>query len=180
MPFMQRTLTCAAALAAAAAFGWAQQSPPATETKAIGGKTITITYNSPKVNGRESKLFGKDGRIAKDPTYPVWRAGANSATKLHTEADLDLGGLAVPKGDYTLFVDLTDPAAWQLIVNKQTGQWGLRYDKAQDLGRVKLTMAKPAALVESLRYTLSDEGGNRGKLALEWENVSASVALTVK
>jgi len=28
------------------------KSPPATCTATIGGKTITITYNSPRVNGR--------------------------------------------------------------------------------------------------------------------------------
>jgi hypothetical protein len=57
----------------------------------------------------------------------VWRAGANAATKFHTDADLDVGGLFVPKGDYTLYVDLSDPAKWQLVINRQTGQWGLTY-----------------------------------------------------
>ena len=94
-----------------------------TESNTLAGKSITIVYSSPKVNGRVGKLFGKDGRIGQDPTYPVWRAGANAATKFHTDADLDVGGLAVPKGDYTLYVDLTDPAKWQLVINKQTGQW---------------------------------------------------------
>ena len=41
---------------------------------------------------------------------------------VHTDADLDVGGLAVPKGDYTLFVNLANPASWELIVNKQTGR----------------------------------------------------------
>jgi hypothetical protein len=176
---MKLLVLCAAALLVPANF-LSAQSPPATESKSIGGKTITITYNSPRVNGREGKLFGKDGRISQDRTYPVWRAGANSATKFHTDSDLDVGGLAVPKGDYTLFVDLSNPAAWQLIINKQTGQWGLTYDKAQDLGRVRMTMAKPAGTVENLKYTITDSGGNKGKLTLEWENVSASVPITVK
>jgi len=167
------------ALIAAATLGCAQ-SPPASESKAIGGKTITITYNAPKVNGREGKLFGKDGRISHDRTYPVWRAGANAATKLHADGDFDFGGLSVPAGDYTLFVDLSDPDSWQLIVNKQTGQWGLGYDKSKDLGRVKMTMAKPPSMVENLKYTLSDLGGNKGTLTLEWENVSASVPITAK
>jgi len=153
---------------------------PATESKTIGGKSILITYSSPKVNGRAGKLFGKDGRIGQDPTYPVWRAGANAATKLHTDADLDVGGLFVPKGDYTLYVDLTDPAKWQLIINKQTGQWGLTYNKDQDLGRVSMSMAKPVALIEDLKYTLSEEGGNKGKLTLAWETVIASAPITVK
>ena len=54
------------------------KSPPATESATIGGKTITITYSSPSVNGREGKIFTKDGLISKDPHYPVWRAGANA------------------------------------------------------------------------------------------------------
>lgn len=176
---MKLTFASAIVLIATASVVLAQ-SPAASESKAIGGKTITITYSSPRVNGREGKLFGKDGRIGRDRTYPVWRAGANAATKFHTDSDLDIGGVAVPAGDYTLYVDLTDPATWQLIINKQTGQWGLAYDKAQDVGRVAMTMSKPSALIENLKYTITDLGGNKATLSLEWENVSATVPLTVK
>ncbi len=176
---MRISLACAGVLAAAATLAWAQ-SPAATETKTIGGKTITIKYSSPRVNNRVGKLFGKDGRIGQDPTYPVWRAGANAATALHTDTDLDIAGLAVPKGDYTLYADVADQNNWQLIVNKQTGQSGMTYEKGQDLGRVKMTMSKPSAPIENLKYTLTDLGGNRGRLQLEWENHIASVTFAVK
>ena len=174
---MKILLTWAAALLATAGLASAQ---PVTESKSIGGKTISVTYFSPKVKGRIGKLFGKDGTIGQDSTYPVWRAGANAATAFHTDADLDVAGLAVPKGDYTLFIDLSDQNNWQLIVNKQTGQSGLDYDKAQDLGRVKMTMSKPPALVESMKFTIAEAGGNKARLTLEWENHSASVAITAK
>ena len=105
---------------------------------------------------------------------------ANSATKFHTDGELNIGGLTVPAGDYTLFVDISDAANWQLIINKQTGQWGLRYDKTHDLGRVKMKTAKPAAMVENLKYTLAADGPNKAKLTLEWENVTASVPITVQ
>jgi hypothetical protein len=155
-------------------------SPAATESKTIGGKTISITYSSPGVKGREGKLFTKDGLIGKDRTYPVWRAGANSATKFHTDADLQIHGLLVPKGDYTLYADITNPDVWVLIVNKQTGQWGLTYDAAQDLGRIKMEMAKPPALVENLKYAITETGPNSGTIQLAWENHVASVPFTVK
>ena len=109
----------------------------------------------------------------------MWRAGANAATALHTDADLEIGSLKVPKGDYTLFVNLANLDNWELIVNKQTGQSGLEYDAKQDLGRVKMTMAKPPAMVEQLKYTLSNSGG-KVKLQLTWENHVASVMATVK
>jgi hypothetical protein len=179
---MKRFLVCTGLLFVAATLSAQQnppKSPPATEAATIAGKTITITYNSPGVKGRAGHIFTKDGLIGKDSTYPVWRAGANTATKLQTEVDLKIGSLAVPKGDYSLYVDISNPDHWVLIINKQTGQWGTKYDKTQDLGRVKMTMSKPLALVENLKYTLSDLGGTTGKLTLEWENHSASVLLAV-
>jgi hypothetical protein len=179
---MKRLLVCTGLLIAATTL-FAQQgppkSPPETESATVGGATITITYSSPRVNGRAGHIFTKDGLISHNPHYPVWRAGANSATKLHTDADLDIGGITVPKGDYTLFVDISDPDNWELIVNKQTGQWGLAYDKAQDLGRAKMTMDAAPSLVENLRYTLKDLGGKKGTVSLAWENKIASVQITV-
>ena len=170
-------LKCASALVIAAGLASAQ-SPPAQATASIGGKKLTINYSAPSVRGR--KIFDAGGIISHDPTYPVWRGGANEATAFHTDADLDVGGLRVLKGDYTLWVVVKDPGAWDLIINKETGQWGLNYNAAQDLGRVKMSMSKPPALIEKMKYTLSDLGGNKAKLQLEWENHIASVPVTVK
>lgn len=155
------------------------QSPPARATATIGGKAVTIQYSAPSVRGR--KIFGDGGLLSRDPTYPVWRAGANAATTLKTEGNLDVGGLNLPAGSYTLYVNVKDPAQWELVVSKQTGQWGLTYPgPASDVGRVKMTMSKPAALVEQLKYTVTDKGGGAGELRLEWENHVAAVPLHVK
>jgi hypothetical protein len=43
-----------------------------------------------------------------------------------------------------------------------------------------MTMSKPSAPVETYKMTLSSEGGNKGKLTLEWENTIASVPFTVQ
>jgi hypothetical protein len=170
-------LTSIALCAATATTGWAQ-SPPASAAVTVSGKNLSIRYSAPSVRGR--KIFGDGGLLSRDPTYPAWRAGANSATTFHTDADLDLGGLHVPKGTYTLYVWVQDPASWQLIVSKQTGQWGLSYTPSQDLGRVKMTMAKPPALVERLNYALTDQGSNKVELKLAWEQHVATVPITVK
>jgi hypothetical protein len=181
---MKRLLIFAGALIAATCSLSAQQNPPAsppeTATGTIGGKTVTISYNSPRVKGREGHVFTSDGLIktAHGSQYPIWRAGANAATTLKTEADLMIGNLMVPKGTYTLFVDISDPDNWVLIVSKKTGEWGLAYDKMQDLGRVKMKMGKPTALVEDLLWTVDGEGSNRGKLTLAWEYHVASVSVT--
>jgi len=118
---------------------------------------------------------GPDGLISHDPHYPVWRAGANSATALHTDADITVGTLAVPKGDYTLFVDVSNPDQWVLIVSKATHEWGLAYDSSKDLGKTPMTMSKPPAIVENLKWTIS---GVKPKLTLAWEDHSASVSVS--
>ncbi len=163
---------------AIAAAALAQGSPASTATVTVSGKTLSVRYAAPSVRGRQ--IFGAGGLLSKDPTYPAWRAGANSATTLVTDGDLDIGGLAVPRGTYTLYAWVQDPANWLLIVNKQTGQWGLSYDAKQDLGRVTMTMSKPPALVETLKYTLTDQGGGKAELRLEWEHHIATVPITVK
>jgi hypothetical protein len=153
-------------------------SPDANTSVTIGGKALSIKYSAPSVKGR--KIFGPAGLISGDPNYPVWRAGANSATAFHTDADLTIGSLTVPKGDYTIYALVQDPDHWQLIINKQTGQWGLTYDAAQDLGRVSMTMSKPPAPIEVYKMTLSATGPGSGMLRMEWEQHIASVAFKLK
>ncbi len=179
---MNRRIFLAAALIAATPL-LAQNAPPASPAEVasatIGGKAISISYNSPGVKGREGKLFGKDGRISKDPHYPVWRAGANPATTLKTEGDMMFGDLLVPAGTYTLFADISDPDNWTLIVSKATGEWGLAYDGTKDLGRTKMTMSKPPAMVENLVWSITDDGGGKGTVTLAWEDHSASFPIMV-
>ena len=63
--------------------------------------------------------------------------------------------------------------------------WGINMDgtttndPATEVGRAAMTMGKPAATVEKLKITLSGAGGAKGKMLVEFENVTASVAITV-
>lgn len=168
------------------------KSPGAETSVTINDKSLWIYYHAPSVRGRH--IFGGEGAL--EPYGKVWRLGADYATVLHTDADLDLSGLAIPKGDYTLYADLDD-GQWKLIVNKtlMAGArhiWGVGVspdgiregattdDPATELGRASLTMGKPSSPVETLKITLSGAGGAKGKLLIEWENVTASAPFTVK
>ena len=151
-------------------------SPGAKASATIAGKSITIKYGAPSVRGRQ--IFGDAGLLSTDWTYPVWRAGANAATTLITGADLDIGGVYVPAGTYSLYVLVKDPDNWRLIVNRQTGQGGHIYNTRMDLGRVDMKMDRPKAPVEKLRYTITITG-NTGTIQLEWENHVASVPIRV-
>ena len=80
----------------------------------------------------------------------VWCTGANWATKITTEADLDINGLKVPKGSYSIWT-LPSDKQWMLIINKQTGQFHLDYDQSQDFARVKMNVKTLPSPVETLK-----------------------------
>lgn len=174
-----------------------QTSPEAIAAIHYGaeGKIIWIFYHAPSMtdpgNKQKRHIFNGPGALQPDGT--IWRLGADFATMLHTDADLDIGGLAVPKGEYALYVDL-NKGNWKLIVNKQTMDlrrgrplWGIANrkgdttnDPATELGRVGLTMGKPANPIETLKIALTRTGDTQGKLQIAWENVTAFTPFTVK
>src|SRR5215469_495948 len=149
----------------------AQLSPRMTTSVTINGKKITVGYGAPSMRGR--KVMG-----SLVPYGTVWCAGANDATSLETEADLDINGMKVPKGSYTLWT-LPNANEWLLIVNKQTGQWHTEYRDRYDLGRVKMNVRSVSSPVERMKIDLSPASGNKGTLTLSWETTEVSVPLTV-
>jgi len=150
----------------------APASPPAQASVKIGAATVTIDYARPSMRGR--KIMG--GLV---PFDKVWRTGANAATTLKTDAALEIGGVAVPAGTYTLYT-LPGEKAWKLIINKQTGQWGLQYDQAQDHARIDLKVEPIPQPVEQFTITLAGTGAKAGLLLMEWESTKLSVPFVVK
>lgn len=188
-----RSLKWAAALLAAASIAAAQDSTPRRfaassfasvevhlnarpigsrwyeeDASLTGPSRIAITYGQP--HARDRRVEG--GLI---PLDTVWRFGANSATILHTDLDLTLGDLRIPRGDYSLFI-LYRRSGWQLIVNHGTGQWGTDYDSTKDVGRIALTARTLPEPEDALSVYLTPAAPRpatgyaelRGALTIKW------------
>lgn len=148
-------------------------SPPGEASVTFAdGKTVTIKYSRPSVRGR--KIYG--GLV---PYDQVWRTGANAATSLSTDVDLDIGGAAVPKGNYTLYT-LPSQNGWKLIINKQTGQWGTVYNQSQDLARVDMKVGQLPSGLEVFTISFDKTGGDSAMLRIDWENTTATVNVREK
>src|SRR5258708_25559504 len=94
-------------------FGSRYTSPPANVATTIGGKHISIEYYAPSMHGRKVM----DGLV---PFGEVWCTGANWATKITTEATLEMGGLKLPAGSYSIWT-ISKQNEWALILtNKKT------------------------------------------------------------
>jgi hypothetical protein len=166
-----RSLLSALILVAGTAAAQRYTSPPASVSVKIAGKQITVDYYAPSMHGR--KIMG-----SLVPFGRVWCPGANVATGLTTQAPLQIGTLKLHAGTWSIWA-IPDEKEWTLVVNKQSGQHHLDYDPAEDFGRTKMNVKALASPVETFTIALSANGGNKGTLALIWENTEASIPFTV-
>ncbi len=156
------------ALLAAASPAFAQKiSPAATAEVILADKTVTINYSRPYMKGR--KIMG--GLV---PYGRVWRTGADDATALKTPVDLEIGGVTVPAGNYTVYT-LPSEGTWKLIINKQTGQWGTEYDEKQDLARIDMKKSGLEHPIEQFTIEFVKKSAKTADLTLEWESTKLSV-----
>ena len=129
---------------------------------------ISITYGRPFLRNR----------VVGDTVEPlegaVWRLGADEATLFTTTRDLMLGKTHVPAGEYTLWTLLTDGTT-QLIINKESGQWGTAYDEVRDLGRTDMTVSNLDTPADQLTLSVDNS-----ELRFEWGTMVASVPILVQ
>jgi hypothetical protein len=146
-------------------------SPAAQAEVTLDGKAITIHYNSPRMRGR--KIMGE-----LVPYGKVWRTGANPATSFVTDGNIKIGDLNVPAGKYTLYTMPAGPGSpWQLIINKQTGQWGTEYNQGQDLGRTPMHSAKLPSAQEDMSISFEHTTKNSTELHVRWERTDEWVRI---
>jgi hypothetical protein len=153
----------------------AKQQPPLSPAEqasvTLNGKTVTIDYCAPSLRGRNV-----GDQVA--PYGKVWRTGANTATTLHTDANLRISDQVVPAGTYTLYT-VPSKEGWTLIINKQTGQWGTVYDQSKDLCRVPMSNGPaPPSPVETFKIDFEHTHGNKTELHLLWGNTDVYVPVT--
>jgi hypothetical protein len=166
-------------------------SAPGTAEMTLNGKKISVEYSRPKIrdpkSGQPRKIMG--GLV---PYGQVWRAGANEATTLKTEGNLDVNGALLPAGTYTLFA-IPEMDKCTLVISKKTGEWGIPYPgQSDDFARVPMKLEHLEQLIDPFTITLEPpradqlplmgvgSGAAPARLCLEWEHARACVDLRAK
>jgi Protein of unknown function (DUF2911) len=144
---------------------------PNVETQAsVAGASVVVRYGSPRLRGRSGAM------AALVSAGNVWRTGANEATLIELNRDLRIGNQHVPAGKYSLWT-LPKADGVELIVNKQTGQWGTNYEPAQDLVRIPMTMMTADKPLDAFAIVVQAAGAG-GELRIQWDTFVWSVSLT--
>ena len=138
----------------------------------IGNAMFTVDYGRPLLRGRT--LLGEV-----IPYDRVWRTGANAATQFTIQTPIKLAGMQVPAGTYTLF---TAPHAngVDLIVNKQSGQWGTEYNGSLNLGTAKMISEVATPTVEKFTISIIPSDNRHGTLVFEWGSFKWSASIEVQ
>jgi hypothetical protein len=139
----------------------------------VGNAHVRILYSRPARRGRE--LWGK--LVPYDTT---WRLGADFATQLKTDAELNIGGTKIAAGTYTLWL-LPSQGESFLIVNTKLQDprdptrrlWGTEWDPADDIAKIPLQkhMNLPT---EEERFHIFIQNG---MLMMHWGNGGYGVSI---
>ncbi len=144
-------------------------SPRQTVEQQFSMSKITIDYGRPGVKGR--KIFGE-----LVPYGKVWRAGANSSSKIEFRQSINFGGVIVPAGKYGLYI-LPTEKDWKVILNSDSSSWGTAYDATKDLYSVVIPVQKMSDRQEFFEIALQPVDDQAIDLVFKWDNVKAVVPM---
>ncbi len=150
-------------------------SPKAVEKYEEGNISLEIEYCRPFK--RERLIFGTAEQGALLPYGQYWRLGANAATKLTLESNLDFGGQALKQGSYSLYA-FPDADHWVIGINSEANRSGSQPpDFSKDVGRIKMSVINTPEIME--QFTISIEGaGTEALVIMQWDQ--ARIEIPVK
>ncbi len=141
-------------------------SEPSSFTQAIDGTEFRMEYFRPRVRGR-SPLFGPDAVVWEH----TWTPGANWATKLAFQKDIEFEGVEIPAGVYSLWIEL-DGESWlpkEIFFEPDTLIFHtMGPARADDQIWIPVTMEDDAPFRELLTWDFEDISSTGGVLALRW------------
>ena len=145
-------------------------SPRQSVEQQFSMSKISLDYGRPAVKGR--KVFGE-----LVPFGQVWRAGANSATKITFEQSIDFGGKVVPAGIYGVFV-IPQEKEWKIILNKDANQWGAySYDERLNIIDITVPTQKLTEAQEVFEIALNPKDENNVDMVFKWDLTKVIVSL---
>lgn len=152
-----------------------RKSPLDSLTFTMAEHTVKVCYGRPSARGRT--MIG--GQMI--PYGKLWRTGANEPTVIFTPVALQIAGIQVAPGKYSIY-SVPGEKEWEIIVNRSTSQWGHEnsYTKeveAQEVGRGKAPAEKLGAPVETFTISPHPASGETQHLMLTWEKTSVAIPI---
>ena len=150
-------------------------SPQASVSQNVGMTNISINYSSPGVKGR--KVFG--GLV---PYNQLWRAGANSPTRIKFSTSVIVGEKTLNAGEYAIAVTPRAEDKWTIDLNS-AGKYPFAYMNGGKLDREAYNKDLAVSIdvdaeywdndtsIERLKYIIDANDNKKANITLLWDNV---------
>jgi hypothetical protein len=146
-------------------------SQAAAVSQRIANTEITITYSRPVARGRE--LFG-----ALVPYDQVWNPGADQATAIAINRDIQVNERPLPAGKYSLWI-VPRAETWTVIFSKASDVYHVPYP-GEDQDQLRLDVRlEQGAHIEVLTFYFSNVEGKDAVLRLHWGTVMVPLSIRV-
>jgi hypothetical protein len=151
-------------------------SPVGSVAFPVGAAQVKVCYGRPASRGR--RMIG--GRYV--PFGRLWRTGANEPTTFITTGALEVAGIPVPAGRFSLYT-VPGPETWEIILNRSTSQWGSESEysdavRAGELGRAILRSETMPTVLERLTLLVEPHPNGQGvDLLIRWESTEVRIPI---
>jgi len=140
-------------------------------SQTIDGTTISMEYSRPTARGRT--LFG--GIV---PWDIVWTPGANWATKLELNKDVEINGVDVAAGTYSVWMT-PHQRDWTLTLNANPELFHFQ-KPPEEQGTYNISVTpEEAGHMEMLTWYFPSVSGTVGVLAMHWGETRVPMQITV-
>jgi hypothetical protein len=147
-------------------------SPLVTVDIPLAAGAARLCYGRPSARDRE--VYG-----VLVPFGELWRLGANEPTRLYTDHGVNLAGLILDQGRYSLYV-VPGPERWTLHVTRSTTHWGNDLSaavRAGDVGTVEAETTSLTTPVETLTVN-PERRGDSTLLHFDWATTRVTLPLS--
>ena len=150
-------------------------SPQASVSQNVGMTNISINYSSPGV--KERKIFGD-----LVPYNQLWRAGANSPTKIKFSTSVIIGDKTLRAGEYAIAITPKEEGKWTIDLNS-AGKYPFAYMNGGKLDREAYDNDLAVSIdvnpeywdddtsIERLKYIIDANDNKKAFVTLLWDNV---------
>ena len=149
---------------------WEERASPLSSTTFdVGDGAVRVCYGRP--SARERVVFGELVRYRQ-----LWRTGANEPTRLYTNRTIDVAGVRLVPGRYSLYT-IPDTNEWRLFITEAVTYWGNDLLSGALDKDVRVGIVPADTTVNYIEtFTISTESADESVLmVLEWERTRVAV-----
>ena len=175
IPLRRTTMALLVATAPAVPLSSPAQGYPFSQrgsvTQRVAFTEVTVAYGRPVARGRA--LFGQ-----LVPWDSVWHPGADSATRIVFDHDVEVEGHPLAAGEYSVWMVPRAQGAWTFILSRAAHVFHKPYPgPARDALRVDVQPER-ASHMETLAFYFSDVLRDKAVMRIHWGETSVPVRIS--